>query len=283
VRDDDNDNDPPHWYVRRGTTIQGPYDVDTLRRYLLLGRVRVTDGVSSDGETWQPLTQRAELIPEEMKDLGSPEGRARFEAARQAIDERAGGDDGIAGWRWPPRRRQTDPLPGAPSVRMLLTAAAVAAAVVFAAIGYREAWLHGPGGPPDCEAAPAPGVNWSYCTKDELALSAGADLSEMRAVNASLRGADLSGVDLREATLVYADLTGAKLAGAQLDKANLEGAVLRGAGLRGASLAGAELAHADLRDARIEGADFTGADLNNVVWPDGANCHSVAPEGACPD
>ncbi len=283
MRDDNNDNEHTRWFVRRGTTIQGPYDVGTLRRYLLLGRVRVTDRVSPDGETWQPLTQRAELIPDEMKDLGSPEGRARFEAARRAIDERAGGDDGIAGWRRPPRRRQTDPLPGAPSMRMLLAAGAVAAAVVLAAIGYREAWLHGPGGPPDCKASPAPGVNWSYCTKDGLALSAGVELSDMRAVNASLRGAELNGVDLRGATLAYADLTGAQLARAQLDKADLEGAVLRGADLRGASLTGATLAHADLRDARIEGADFTDADLNNVVWPDGADCDSAVPAGACPD
>lgn len=267
------------WYVRRGTTILGPYDVATLRRYLLLGRVRVTDRVSADGQSWQPLTQRGELIPEEMQDLGTAEGRARFEAAREAVDERSGDHDGAVAPRRPPRRRQTDPAARTPGVRLVLIGVAVTAVIVLVAIGYQDVWVHGPAGPPDCGAPPEPGVNWSYCTKDGLKLGAGRDLGSLRAVNASLREARIAGVDLRNATLAYADLAGADLSGAVLDGADLEGAVLRGADVRGASFVGARLTHADLRNARIDGADFSEAELDNVVWPKGAECREQPAEG----
>jgi hypothetical protein len=279
------DGEGETWYVRRGPTIKGPYDVATLRRYLLLGRVRVTDRVSANGYTWQPLTQRGELIPQEMRDLGSPEGRARFEAARSAVDERSGsddGDDGDDGWRWPPRRRQTDAASRIAGVRILLSGLAVTAVAVLVAIGYQDVWLHGPAGPPDCSAEAAAGINWSYCTKDAITVSPRRDLSSLRAVNASMRNAGLAEAVLRDATLAYADLTGADLRGAILEGADLEGAVLREADLRDASLRGARLNHADLRNARIEGADFGGADLNSVVWPDDFPCHQVAID-ACPD
>ena len=271
----DQNNDT--WYIRRGSTIQGPYDVETLHRYLLLGRVRLTDRASPDGHTWQPLTQRVELIPEEMRDLESEEGRARFEAARRAADER--GSDGSGGQRIVHRRRrEEDPASAFPASRALLGLLVVAAAAVLAAIGYHDTWLHGPAGPPACDAAPGPGINWSYCTKDGLELAAGTDLSELRAVNASLRNARLDDVDLHGATLAYADLTGVSLAGADLRGADLEGAVLRGADLRGASLVDARLNHADLREARIDGVDLAGADVARVVWPDGAPCGDRPPE-----
>lgn len=271
----------PHndsWYVRRGSTIQGPFDVETLHRYLLLGRVRLTDRVSADGHTWMPLTQRLELIPEEMRDLESAEGRARFEAARRAVDER--GDEG-GGWSLAAarrRRRNEDRAGGLPGTRTLLALGAIAAAVVLAAIGYHDTWLHGPAGPPDCDAAPGPGVNWSYCTKDGLALEPGTDLGGLRAVNASLRDTGLAGVRLRDATLAYANLTNANLARADLRGADLEGAVLRGADLSGARLDDASLSHADLRNATITDAGFDGAEIANVVWPDGRACSSGSAE-----
>ena len=132
---------------------------------------------------------------------------------------------------------------------------------------------------PDCEAAPGPGINWSYCTKDGLALAAGVDLSHLRAVNTSLREARLRGVNLEGAVLAYADLTDADLAGADLRGADLDGALLRGADLRDARLMDARLSHADLRDARLGGADFSGAEIGSVVWPDGEPCaNGAAPE-----
>lgn len=96
------------WYVRRGSAVQGPYSLRQLQRYLLLGRVRLTDRVSLDGEQWTRITQRPDLIPEEMSDLGTEEGLARYEAARQAVDEREPEEDArllVGG------ERSADPIP----------------------------------------------------------------------------------------------------------------------------------------------------------------------------
>lgn len=98
------------WYVRRGSAVQGPYSRDQMRRYILLGRVRLTDRVSEDGQRWSRVTQCPVLIPEEMHDLGSEEGLARYEAARRALDEREPGDDSklrVGG------ARSADPIPTA--------------------------------------------------------------------------------------------------------------------------------------------------------------------------
>lgn len=96
------------WYVRRGSAVQGPYSLARLHRYLVLGRVRLTDRVSEDGRRWYRVTQCPELIPEEMHDLGSEQGLARYEAARQALDEREPEEDNklrVGG------ARSADPLP----------------------------------------------------------------------------------------------------------------------------------------------------------------------------
>lgn len=81
------------WYVRRGSAVQGPYSLAQLHRRLVLGRVRLTDRVSEDGQRWYRVTQRPELIPEEMHDLGTEAGLARYEAARQALEEREPEED----------------------------------------------------------------------------------------------------------------------------------------------------------------------------------------------
>jgi len=96
------------WYVRRGSAVQGPYSLSQIQRYLLLGRIRLTDRVSEDGETWTRITQRPDMIPSEMSDLGTEEGLARYEAARLALDEREPQEDArllVGG------ERSADPIP----------------------------------------------------------------------------------------------------------------------------------------------------------------------------
>ncbi len=47
--------------------IHGPYPAKKIRHYFLLGRIRSTDEVSSDGgRTWEPLSQVPELVPDEL-------------------------------------------------------------------------------------------------------------------------------------------------------------------------------------------------------------------------
>lgn len=128
------------WYVRRGSAVQGPYSPAQLRRQLILGRVRLTDRVSEDGQRWHRVTQRPALIPEEMHDLGSEEGLARYEAARQALEEREPEEDRklrVGG------ARAVDPVPTADRTRfgplqnMLLPLLLVSVAVLLTAM-----WLY---------------------------------------------------------------------------------------------------------------------------------------------
>jgi hypothetical protein len=126
----------------------------------------------------------------------------------------------------------------------------------------------------DCNAAPAPGVNWAGCDRagDRLA---GFDLRGAR-----LSGARLGDSDLQRAQLNYADLSGSSLVGARLDQAALFGANLSGADLRGASFDGADLSFADLRNARMAGAVLARARLANAIWIDGRRC-APGSLGAC--
>lgn len=257
------------WYVRRGSTIQGPYDVDQLRRYLLLGRVRLSDRASPDGECWYALTQCAELIPEEMRDLESEEGRERFEAARRAADERQGG----ASEAVPVPGERADDLPLKLSWSrwaLLGLAGVVAASLVL--VGLYGNVGAGSTMARDCGAAAAPGVNWNYCNMDALSVAKGTNLGGASAVNAVLQDAELAGVALVNADLSYADLSGANLRGSDLTGAELRGADLRGADLGGISLVDANLEHADLRGARLEGAQLEGARLEHAIWIDGRPC-----------
>lgn len=264
----------PVWYVRRSTTVQGPYSADVIQRYLLLGRLRLSDRVSADGRCWEPLTHRAELIPDEMGDLGTDEGRARFEAARQAVDER-GAD-----------REESAPVPppaGHAGRRRRSTMALAGLAVVvltLIGIGWYRDFDDGLMQTADCSAGPGRNVVWSGCVKDGVILGNGSTLQGLRALNASLRDARLPGVDLSGARLDYADLTRATLADADLGGAVLRGATLTRADLRDADLSDTDLRNADLRDARIDGAVFDGAMLGNALWIDG---HSCSPDavGVC--
>ena len=76
------------WYVQKGSRVLGPFSASEVGRFLLLGRVRSTDRVSRDGELWEPVTQVPELVPEELLDLDSVPGWARFREAREERDER---------------------------------------------------------------------------------------------------------------------------------------------------------------------------------------------------
>lgn len=278
---EDEDQQQSSWYVRRGSTIQGPYDPDQLRRYVLLARVRLTDRVSRDGQHWHPITQSGELIPEEMRDLDSAEGRARFEAARRAVDERQEpdpADDPMPGGE------RADDLPERVSSRrwaVLLLAFAVAVGLlligVYSNLGQRSVAAS------DCNARPAAGVNWNYCRKIGLAVDRGSDLRGAQAVNALLRDAQLPGVALADAALAHADLSDATLYEADLSGADLSGAILREADLSGAILVNANLRHADLRGAQLTGAQLGGADLTGAVWTDGRPCTEEDPGRCRPD
>ena len=103
---------------------------------------------------------------------------------------------------------------------------------------------------PDCNAAPAPGVNWSGCDKSTLS-DDGLDLR-----NANLQGTIFSG------NIMYMwDLSGADMSGAQLDGGETLFSALRGANLSGATLDGRYIEYLDLSSADLQQASLAGAYL----------------------
>lgn len=273
------DDDTREWYVRRSGTVQGPFAAERIRRYLLLGRLRLSDRVSVDGASWQPVTQWPQLIPEEMRDLGTEAGRARFEQARRAADERSVDREAAAPEASAdptltdiPRRATARPgrAPRRPALVLLAFGGLVALAVTLIAVGYYRDFEREGVRAADCSGADS--RVWNGCVKDGMKLEPGVVLADLQAINASLRDARLVGVDLTGARLDYVELSGSRLERADLRGAVLRGADLRGADLRQADLRRADLRHADLRGARIDGARLEGAMLGNALWLDGHGC-----------
>lgn len=295
VEDSGND-EHVNWYVRRGSAVQGPYASRQIARYLLLGRIRQTDRVSVDGELWQGLADVPHLIPEEMKDLESEEGRARFFAAHLRADERGGERSGsevevtMPGWVGHKERRHGSVVDEYDYVRQLATRyvdlrsrgsdlhpvlVSGAAIILLVTAGLLVSVLYDSGRArltgSQCEAQPHAKVNWSYCVKDQLSLRQ-ADLR-----GAILRFASMQETDLSFARLGGADLSYSKFSGANLDQASLPSAKLIGAALDNASLVSSDLAGADLNQANLIGADLRGADLRDArldgaVWVNGRVC-----------
>ncbi len=105
---------------------------------------------------------------------------------------------------------------------------------------------------PDCDAPPAPGVNWSGCDKSGIELD-----------GANLQGANLMDTDFSGANLTNVDMSGAHLGGANLSGAELTSVLLRMSNLAGADLSGALLFFVDMSNSELYGADFS--DSTNVV------------------
>jgi hypothetical protein len=80
------------WCTRRGDTVRGPYSQTQIRRYILLGRLRLTDEVRPEGGGWKPLAEYPELIPEVMKLPPGKAKRGKLLIARMLADERQAGD-----------------------------------------------------------------------------------------------------------------------------------------------------------------------------------------------
>ena len=120
----------------------------------------------------------------------------------------------------------------------------------------------------DCNAAPAPGVNWSGCDKSALS-DDGLDLR-----NANLQGTIFSGN-----TMYMWDLSGADMSGAQLDGGSTTLSALRGANLNGATLDGREILYSDLSSADLQLASLAGAFVFFSTARD-ANLNEAVLDGA---
>ncbi|MCC6207662.1 MAG: pentapeptide repeat-containing protein [Gammaproteobacteria bacterium] len=283
------------WYTRRGQVVQGPFPAGQISRYIILGRIQLTDEVSADGEVWVPLNQVPEIVPELVQsDLEDPSQRERLEAARRWEDERSRDRRGEEGALNDDQRGEGDRRgPAAPGAqrprhagsdrvsehnerhrRHRLVAGLIAVGVVIflgtLVMIYRPATKVSDTGL-SCAQPPAPGVEWSNCAFEGRGL-AHVDLSGAHMVNMRLSRADLSGARLERADLSYSELAVARMRDARLGNAVLVGANLRGADLGGADLTGANLSYADLLGADLTGANLGAVTLDQAIWIDGSVC-----------
>lgn len=284
------------WYTRRDGVVRGPYPDRQISRYILLGRLCDDDELKSDDDgQWAPVADYPALIPDVMKLPPSDENRQLLLMARMREDEREPGDRRDRGPEVPQavkeqrsgEERRTTETGKALRHRELKYQVAhsthrnrvlyrypvifTVAVLVGFAISFLLEEIEPEQVPPDCSAAPRPGVNWSNCNlsgaKLEGAYLVGAQLSNTRLELAHLNETNLSG-----ARLDYARLDFVNLSSADLTSANFFGATLRGANLRGAFLVNSNLAYANLSGADIEGADLTGAVLDNAIWVNERTC-----------
>jgi len=297
------------WYLRRDGNVTGPFPVGQISSYILLGRVRDPDELSTDLTEWKKLSELPELVPSVMRDVTSQEALERLKLTYLHEDERLPGDrrqrrkigDDARSAEPTSSRRGSDRRGPEPEdiqqhravhatlrQRFNTTIAKYSALpllviVVVAVTGWSWLlWFRPPPEKitaPDCASVSGPKVNWSYCNLANRTL-AGANLAEANLDNAVLTGANLQDAVLPGANLSYANLDGANLHNAVLRGAQIKGAMLRKADLSRSLLENADMSYADLHGANLQGAALTGADLSRAIWTDGRVC-AVGSVGSC--
>jgi hypothetical protein len=84
----DQDQYPLQWYSRRGGVIRGPFTAEDITRYLLLGRIRLDDELSTDKTIWSPANCFSDMLPAEVTNLTSWDDYQKLVEARMQVDER---------------------------------------------------------------------------------------------------------------------------------------------------------------------------------------------------
>ncbi len=246
----EDDKKPPTWFVRHEGAAMGPFPGSRIRHLLQSGELTLADQISSDRKRWMNMLEVPEVVPLPMRaDAGDSGARAELERRRQ----------GNASSRAEERR-----IPWLALVVSLCVVGGIMGLAVW--VGMPE-----PVDTPQCEAQPAPGVDWRNCVMTGVDVGS-ASLAGANLNNAVLREARLSATVLSDADLRYADLSGADLKYADLSRSQMLGANLRGADLRAANLTQTDLRYADLSSSQIEGANFQGASLGGSLWVDGTKC-----------
>lgn len=271
-----------NWYVRRGKEVKGPFPAGLVSRYILLERISERDEVSRDRQEWLRITDVPGLVPDVIRiaraNPGDEEAQQHLAAARRWADERreAKGSPPAAGERrsrgamtFSHPARDTE---GAPDALISRRDYLVVAAILLILVAVPFLLPSGPKpSDPQCEAAPAPGINWSNC-RLEGRQYANADLAGANLRNANLTGTVLRAANLAGADVAYANLTLANLRGANLQGASLKGATLRNTELDNADLENADLSYADLSAVDLDRVNLTGAKLDHAVWRGGVVC-----------
>lgn len=290
------------WYVRRKEKIQGPFPCGTVRRFVLLGRVELSDQVSLDKKTWKPVSTVPDVVPPEVR-KAMQDGNLEevLVVARLREDERTGADrrsEGDSsekfGRRATDRRQDEDELAkkhrlARKQLRELenkkrkqrpIFALIMAVLLVGAGIGG-GIYIGAPEAipEPDCAAQPAPGINWRNCRLIGLHAE-GADMSGAIMNNTILRQGYFSGTLFVEVDLMYADLSGSDLSYGAFTGSFMKGVNLQRADLTNADMIGADLSFANFQGAKVGGIRLDNARLDNAIWADGTICR-VGSMGKC--
>jgi len=76
------------WYSRRDGVVRGPFTAKDINRYLLLGRIRLDDELSTDKATWSTANSFSGMLPPEVTNLTSWDDYQKLVEARMQVDER---------------------------------------------------------------------------------------------------------------------------------------------------------------------------------------------------
>lgn len=298
------------WYTRRGDEIRGPFPQGLITRYILIGRILMTDELSADQVRWLPVGDFPEVIPEPMRsDPLNPQTQEKLRIARRREDEREAGDrrnrtaQAIAQELLDRRRKDDRRQPETDDIlqhrnvksglirdRKSLRDSSRLTLLISIALGIVAAIYAGfqfmPKAPAlrlQCEAPAGPAVDWSNCKFEGILLN-NVNLDHAQLDNANLSGAQLRNSTLTDAQLSYANLSRADLSGSDLHRAKLTGITLRNAVLTQVNLSQAELSYAilqgaDLRSADLKNAELGKADLTGAMI-DGANFDGANLVGA---
>lgn len=76
------------WYMRRQGIVRGPFSAQHITRYILLGRIRLLDELSSDRKSWRSVNTFTDMLPPELSDLSNWDNYQRLVVSRMLVDER---------------------------------------------------------------------------------------------------------------------------------------------------------------------------------------------------
>lgn len=122
----------------------------------------------------------------------------------------------------------------------------------------------------DCDSSPAPGLDWSQCSKSNIMLEGsnfqGANLTESDLSVTDFSNSNLNGAKLKKANLVRAWFTGSTAEKADFSRIQAYRSGFSNVKAAGATFANAELERANFTGAVLTGTDFEKAELGRAVF-----------------
>jgi len=252
------------WYWKQGGKVTGPFPSGLLQKYIILGRVKPSDLMSQDKQTWQRAATIRDLIPEVVRHKSDPNYEERLEAARRWADDR--GDDRDSDGET--RKRNTHLGIKVLGWKGILLVILLAAGAIWAAFRFTPDKMFMD---IDCMAEPAAGIVYDGCDLHGKNFS-GKNLKKASFRNANLVGADFSNANLSQSLMQYSDLSRANLAKTKFKKADLTAAKLSGATLFRTNFIDADLSFADLTRAKAKTIRLKRTKLAKTIWFNGQVC-----------